>query len=104
MAGTAAATTKSALKHGTGGELFANTIPAVTMPFGMTQWTPQTRMSEKKCLPPYYYRDTLFSGIRGSHWLSGSCTQDYGSVTVMPVTGTLKTTDYSARFKHTDEK
>ncbi|SEW25320.1 alpha-1,2-mannosidase, putative [Chitinophaga sp. YR573] len=104
MAGTAAATTKSALKHGTGGELFANTIPAVTMPFGMTQWTPQTQMSEKKCLPPYYYRDTLFNGIRGSHWLSGSCTQDYGSVTIMPVTGTLKTTDYSVRFKHTDEK
>lgn len=104
MAGTAAATTKSALKHGTGGELFANTIPAVTMPFGMTQWTPQTQMGEKKCRTPYYYRDTLFNGIRGSHWLSGSCTQDYGSVTIMPVTGALKTTDYSVRFKHTDEK
>lgn len=104
MAGTAAAATKSALKHGDGFELYANTMPAVTMPFGMTQWTPQTQMGEKKCRTPYYYRDTLFNGIRGSHWLSGSCTQDYGSVTVMPVTGALKTADYNVRFKHTDEK
>jgi predicted alpha-1,2-mannosidase len=61
-------------------------------------------MSENKCVSPYYYKDTLFNGIRGSHWLSGSCTQDYGSLTVMPVTGTLKTYDYNIRFKHTDEQ
>jgi predicted alpha-1,2-mannosidase len=103
MAGTAAATTKSALKHGEGFALFANTIPAVTLPFGMTQWTPQTQISENKCIPPYYYKDSLFSGIRGSHWLSGSCTQDYGSFTVMPVTGRLKTSNYAVRFNHTDE-
>lgn len=104
MAGTAAATTKWAMKHGKSSELFANTIPAVTLPFGMTQWTPQTQMGEKKCVPPYYYTDTLFNGIRGSHWLSGSCTQDYGSVTIMPVTGTLKTNNYSVRFNHQDER
>lgn len=103
MSGTAAATTISALRHGEGSELFPNTIPAVTLPFGMTQWTPQTRMSEKKCTAPYYYKDSLFNGIRGSHWLSGSCTQDYGSVTIMPLTGSLKTSNYGIRFKHTDE-
>ncbi|MDZ7608513.1 MAG: hypothetical protein U5K79_23675 [Cyclobacteriaceae bacterium] len=27
--------------------------------------------------------------IRGSHWMSGSCTQDYGSVTIMPIAGKL---------------
>lgn len=104
LAGTAPATTASALRHGESTELLANTIPAVTMPFGMTQWTPQTQLTEKKCLAPYYYRDTIFKGIRGSHWLSGSCTQDYGSFTVMPLTGALKTTGYGVRFKHTDEK
>lgn len=101
MAGTAAATTTSALKHGGGSELLANTIPAVTMPFGMTQWTPQTRTGESKCVAPYYYKDSLFYGIRGSHWLSGSCTQDYGSLTIMPVTSSLKT---GVPFKHTDER
>ncbi|RKR80314.1 putative alpha-1,2-mannosidase [Mucilaginibacter gracilis] len=103
MAGTATATTSSALKHGSVLARYANTIPAVTVPFGMTQWTPQTQASESKCVPPYYYKDDVLNGIRGSHWLSGSCTQDYGSFSVMPITGKLKTTNYGATFKHTDE-
>ena len=104
MAGTAIATTASALKHGQAADTrFANTIPAVTSPFAMTQWTPETQGGESKCVPPYYYKDSVFNGLRGSHWLSGSCTQDYGSFTIMPITGTLKTTNYGATFKHTDE-
>jgi predicted alpha-1,2-mannosidase len=106
MSGTAAATTPAALKHGSGFALFANTIPAVTIPFAMTQWTPQTQTTENKCIPPYYYKDSLFTGFRGSHWLSGSCTQDYGSVTIMPVTGKLQTASaqYATRFYHQDEQ
>jgi predicted alpha-1,2-mannosidase len=105
MAGTAAATTAAALKHGGGTELYANTIPAVTMPFAMTQWTPQTETTENKCKPPYAYKDSLFTGFRGSHWLSGSCTQDYGSFTIMPVLGKLKTksTEYAVPFSHQQE-
>ncbi|RKR82940.1 putative alpha-1,2-mannosidase [Mucilaginibacter gracilis] len=105
MAGTGVATTPAALKHGEGFALFANTIPAVTTPFAMTQWTPQTQSSESKCVPPYYYKDDHFTGFRGSHWLSGSCTQDYGSVTIMPISGKLKTlvADYTAKFSHDDE-
>lgn len=106
MAGSGVATTPAALKHGAGSELFANTIPAVTTPFAMTQWTPQTQTSENKCVPPYRYSDDNFSGIRGSHWLSGSCTQDYGSLTVMPISGHLKTAaaDYAVKFSHNDEQ
>ena len=105
LSGTAPATTKSALKHGSGTELNANTIPAVTLPFGMTQWTAETRRSETKCQPPYLYNDTLITGFRATHWLSGSCTQDYGSFTIMPLTSHLKTfTDnYQTRFSHNDE-
>src|SRR6478672_3045707 len=78
LSGTAASRTISTLKHSTdGSEKFANTIPAVGLPFGMTQWTPQTRNTENKCIAPYYYTDSLINGFRGSHWLSGSCTQDY---------------------------
>ena len=107
FSGTASATTVSAKKHSeTGGtEQNANTIPAVTLPFAMTQWTPQTRTTEVKCQPPYFYKDTKLSGFRGTHWLSGSCTQDYGSFTIMPVAGKLKTLveDYSLPFSHSNE-
>lgn len=106
LSGTAPSTTAAALKHSeAGSEKNANTIPAVALPFGMTQWTPQTRTTEVKCLPPYYYKDSLFSGFRGTHWLSGSCTQDYGSFTVMPLAGRLNTEakNYAAHFSHNDE-
>ncbi len=103
LSGTAPSSTPAALKHSeAGSEKNANTIPAVTLPFAMTQWVAQTRQTEIKCQPPYYYKDTMLSGFRGTHWLSGSCTQDYGSFTVMPVTGTLKTTvkEYAVPFSH----
>jgi predicted alpha-1,2-mannosidase len=107
LSGTASATTISAIKHSEAGgtETNANTIPAVTLPFAMTQWTAQTRTTEIKCQPPYYYKDSLLSGFRGTHWLSGSCTQDYGSFTIMPVAGKLKTTlkEYAVPFSHQNE-
>jgi len=107
LSGTAASTTISARKHSEAGskESNANTIPAVGVPFGMTQWVAQTRTTEVKCQPPYYYKDSLLSGFRGTHWISGSCTQDYGSVTIMPVTGSLRTTlkEYSIPFVHQNE-
>jgi len=105
LTGTANSTTAAALKHGEGTERLANTIPAVGTPFAMTQWTPQTRTSEQKCLAPYYYKDEKLSGFRGTHWLSGSCTQDYGSVTIMPLTGALRTqpADFAAPYSHEQE-
>lgn len=66
------------------------TFPSTAPPFAMTQWTPQTREGNVKCIAPYYYADTRIQGFRGSHFLSGSCTQDYGSITLMPESGELK--------------
>lgn len=105
LMGTAASTTRSAQKHGEGTEQLANTIPAVGLPFGMIQATPQTRTTEKKCLAPYYYKDDNTTGYRISHWLSGSCTQDYGSVTIMPLMGALVTDParYASPYSHTGE-
>ncbi|MCU1249977.1 MAG: alpha,2-mannosidase [Edaphobacter sp.] len=57
----------------------------------MTHWTPQTRAGETKCIVPYYFTDAKIQGLRGSHFLSGSCVPDYGSMTLMPGTGSLKT-------------
>lgn len=103
--GTAPATTLSAKKHGHGSENNAQVIPAVTVPFGMTNWTPQTKATETKCLAPYYYTDSVINGFRGTHWLSGSCVQDYGSMTIMPLTGTLNclTEERGSAFSHQKE-
>jgi predicted alpha-1,2-mannosidase len=67
------------------------TYPATGVPFGMTHWTPQTRAGEVKCVAPYYFADTKIQGFRGTHFLSGSCVPDYGSVTLAPQVGPLKT-------------
>lgn len=87
LIGTAPATTESAKRHSeAGSELKGQTYPTVGRPFGMTQWTPETRTTEAKCVVPYYYNDKYLTGFRGSHWMDGSCTQDYGTATIMPFT------------------
>ncbi len=92
LIGTGIATTPSAVKHSvSGSELRGQTYPAVGVPHGMTQWSPQTRASEQKCLPPYYFEDTDIQGFRATHWMTGSCTQDYGSFTIMPIAGKVIT-------------
>lgn len=82
------------------------TAPLVGMPFAMTEWTPETRSTEKKCVAPYYYKDQKITGFRGSHWLSGSCALEYGSVTLMPVTGPIEVTAdaRASSFRHETEK
>ena len=87
--GTAPTTTISGLKHSGGTELNAMVQPSVTTPFAMTNWSAQTTNTEKKCVSSYYYNDSLITGFRGSHWLSGSCTQEYGSMAIMPESGQL---------------
>jgi predicted alpha-1,2-mannosidase len=81
------------------------TFPVAGVPSAMTDWTPQTRDGEIKCVAPYYVADTRIQGFRGSHFLSGSCTQDYGSLTVMPVSGPLKlgAGARASRFARTSE-
>ncbi len=105
--GTAPARTVSALRHSeSGSEDKGQTFPAVGRPFGMTQWTPETQTSENKCISPYYYNDSQITGFRGSHWMSGSCTQDYGSMSLMPFTSnrpdTVKKSPVSV-FSHKNE-
>ena len=105
FSGTSASTTVASQHIEDKTERLANTIPAVAPPFAMTQWTPQTQLSEEKCLAPYYYNDTRIYGFRATHWISGSCTQDYGSFSIMPISGKLKTESsaYSEEYSHTAE-
>lgn len=89
--GTAYATTRTAGMFGKGSEEHGQTVPAVGVPHGMNLWTPQTRDTEQKCIAPYYFADTLLQGFRNSHWINGGCTQDYGSMTLQPLSGKLRT-------------
>ena len=105
MVGTAPANTKTAGLFGKGSEEHGQTLPAVLVPNGQNFWTPQTRDTEKKCIAPYYFTDSLFQGIRNSHWIVGGCTQDYGSFTVAALTGKLrlKPEERATRFSHSEE-
>lgn len=82
------------------------TFPAAGVPFAMTQWTPATRETQKKAVAPYYYEDTQFRGFRGSHFLSGSATQEYGSVQIMMGAGEPDFSQGvpSVEFSHSNEK
>src|ERR1700736_3723170 len=89
-------TQKSAIGYG-------GTMPFVTPPFGMTNWTAQTRQN-KISVVSYNYDDKTISGFIGTHqpaiWMG-----DYGYVTLMPEIGELKTSpeDRKMAFRHEDE-
>ena len=82
---------------------YGGTMPLVTTPFGMTNWTPQTRQN-RISVSSYAYEDNTISGFIGTHqpavWMG-----DYGYVTLMPQFGHLQTTvDYRQMpFSHADE-
>ena len=103
--GTAPNSTHSAGLFGKGTEEYGQTLPAVLEPNGMNFWTPQTQDTEQKCKAPYYYTDSLLQGFRNSHWITGGCTQDYGSMTLMPLSGILRTSPKARAtpFSHSQE-
>ena len=82
---------------------YGGTMPFVSTPFGMTDWTAQTRQN-KISVVSYKYEDKTISGFIGTHqpaiWMG-----DYGYVTVMPEIGSLKTTPEERKlsFTHADE-
>ena len=82
---------------------YGGTMPFVTPPFGMTDWTPQTRQN-KLSVVSYKYEDTAISGFMGTHqpaiWMG-----DYGYITLMPEIGPLKTAPEARQlpFRHADE-
>lgn len=103
--GTSASVTKTAGLFGKNTEEFGQTLPAVLEPRGMNFWTPQTRDSERKCIAPYYYADKKIQGFRNSHWIVGGCTQDYGSMTIMPLSRSLicLPEERASNFSHQQE-
>ncbi len=82
---------------------YGGTMPFVTPPFGMTDWTPQTRQNKLGGVS-YKYDDATISGFMGTHqpaiWMG-----DYGYVTVVPEVDSLKITPDERKlpFSHKDE-
>ena len=94
---------------GTGGH--GHTFPGATLPHGIVQLSPDTRLFGWDACSGYYYDDTSIMGFTHTH-LSGTGIGDYGDILFMPVVGekpliagTAENPDegYRSRFSHEQE-
>ncbi len=89
---------------GTGGH--GHTYPGATVPFGMVQLSPDTRIdgSWDGC-SGYHYDDPIIYGFSHTHLNGTGCT-DYGDIMLMPTMGepNLTPKEYASSFSHTNEK
>jgi predicted alpha-1,2-mannosidase len=76
---------------GTGGH--GHTYPGASMPFGMVQLSPDTRLDGWDGCSTYYGTDTVIYGFSHTH-LSGTGCSDYGDILIMPVTGKVSLANY----------
>jgi predicted alpha-1,2-mannosidase len=89
---------------GTGGH--GHTFPGATVPYGMVQLSPDTRIdgSWDGC-GGYHYSDNLIYGFSHTH-LNGTGVSDYGDIMLMPTMGepSFDNKVYSSVFSHANEK
>lgn len=98
---------------GTGGE--GHTYPGATVPYGMVQLSPDTRIQPRKdgygWAAGYRYDDTTIVGFSHTHF-SGTGHSDLGDLLLMPVAGDVKLergnpdqpgSGYTSRFRHATE-
>ncbi len=95
---------------GTGGH--GHTFPGATVPFGMVQCSPDTRLEGWDGCSGYHFSDSVVFGFSHTH-LSGTGVSDYGDILIMPCTGTVHfdhgyeggvDSGYASRFRKTTEK
>ena len=91
---------------GTGGH--GHTYPGATMPFGMMQLSPDTRLDGWDGCSGYHYSDDEIYGFSHTH-LSGTGVSDYGDILLMPTNkqvfnnGADGKEGYKSKFFHTNE-
>ncbi|MGV8879048.1 MAG: GH92 family glycosyl hydrolase [Sphingobacteriaceae bacterium] len=87
---------------GTGGH--GHTYPGASLPFGMVQLSPDTRLEGWDGCSGYHYTDSLVYGFSHTH-LSGTGIADYCDILFMPTTGDPKllNTEYSSQFSKKNE-
>ena len=88
---------------GTGGH--GHTYPGASMPFGMMQLSPDTRMADWDGSSGYHYSDSVIYGFSHTH-LSGTGIPDYCDILLMPFTGKINWNqqEYRSGFSHASEK
>lgn len=95
---------------GTGGH--GHTYPGATVPFGMVQLSPDTRLTGWDGCSGYHYSDDIIYGFSHTH-LSGTGISDYGDILLMPTAGDVRlnalgargTADgYASHFSHRNER
>lgn len=89
---------------GTGGH--GHTFPGATMPFGMVQLSPDTRIDNSwDGCGGYHYSDNTIYGFSHTH-LSGTGCSDYGDIMLMPMFGDPNSNKkmYSSKYSHINEK
>ena len=91
---------------GTGGH--GHTYPGATLPFGMMQLSPDTRLDGWDGCSGYHYSDEYIYGFSHTH-LSGTGVSDYGDILLMPTNavnfnnGSDGQSGYRAHFSHDNE-
>jgi predicted alpha-1,2-mannosidase len=91
---------------GTGGH--GHTYPGATLPYGMMQLSPDTRLEGWDGCSGYHYTDEYIYGFSHTH-LSGTGISDYGDVLLMPTNehnfnnGSNGKKGYRAHFSHDNE-
>ena len=91
---------------GTGGH--GHTYPGATMPFGMMQLSPDTRLDGWDGCSGYHYSDDYIFGFSHTH-LSGTGVSDYGDILLMPTNeinfnnGANDEPGYGSHFSHENE-
>ncbi|WGD35467.1 GH92 family glycosyl hydrolase [Olleya sp. YS] len=91
---------------GTGGH--GHTYPGASLPFGMMQLSPDTRLDGWDGCSGYHYSDNYIYGFSHTH-LSGTGVSDYGDILIMPTNkqnfnnGADGNAGYRAHFSHDKE-
>lgn len=92
---------------GTGGH--GHTYPGPSLPFGMIQPGPDTRLTGWDGCSGYHYSDSRIFGFSHTH-LSGTGIPDYADVLLMPTTGAIRLNNgadgrpgYASSFSHETE-
>lgn len=86
---------------GTGGH--GHTFPGATVPFGMVQLSPDTRIDNWDGSSGYHYSDNEIFGFSHTH-LSGTGIPDYCDVLLMPTIGEVDFNNFKSTFSHQNEK
>lgn len=87
-----------------GTDAHGHTYPGATLPFGMVQLNPNTRLGGWDGASGYHFSDSIIYGFAHTA-LNGTGVGDYGDILLMPVVGDISfiNEDYKSPFKKSSE-